>query len=168
MKITEPWQNYLQAYAAMIASRMTLHAHIKHLVPSVRESILRGGIECSAALAAIPCLPPDSQTELLPALTDVALVVSGDTSEARRVIATLPRALVVTYLSGRETEVLARNDYEEHACLLELWMELDCTSRAEVLAVRAAENPNEDVSDIGKQYLEKIRRTPPTILPHRP
>ncbi len=158
MNGSEMWRSYLLAFSELTNIRLVMHAHGEDVLDSIRVSLLRGGTECSAALAYVPSLGVEQQMEILPQLTSVALVVGGSTTEARQLIVSLPNDRVREFMLKVQPEVIQRSDYEEYACLLELWMALGGESQARQLAEMAAAEDREDIRDVGALYICKLEQ----------
>jgi hypothetical protein len=124
------------------------------LVMAIKASLLGNTSAAAAALEDFPLLRSESAVELIPTPLRLALSVHGLTESARSCLARLPSAAVVEAAVTIETDVIRNGDYEEYACLIEIWRALDHTERALRLAERASKESNEDVRDVALSFLQ--------------
>ncbi|WP_419686034.1 hypothetical protein ACN22W_02270 [Burkholderia theae] len=85
-------------------------------------------------------------------LVSMASYVNGFTERCRDLILDLPRDWVMKNIEAEVDELLADGDYEEYRCLLELCRKLDRELMVK-FARRALDSPDEDVKDVGADFL---------------
>lgn len=153
---SELWSEYVAAYKCLIEARMRVQACSNDLAAEIANSLVRPGLECSAALEFLEYGAEDVAISVLPQIIAVALIVHGQTAKARKLLVALPSVAVVSAVADAERDVRARKDYESFACLIELWRCLGYRDRALALAATAAADPDEDVRDVGLSNLQRM------------
>ncbi|HYQ44286.1 MAG TPA: hypothetical protein VER11_20025 [Polyangiaceae bacterium] len=123
------------------------------LVAAIEASLLGSTSAAAAALAYLPFLKEESVLKLIPKLLRLALSVHGLTESARSSLAQLPSEPVVAAAMAAEADVIRSGDYEEYACLFEIWRSIGHPEHAARLAQQASKDPNEDVRDIALSFL---------------
>ena len=153
MNMRASWAQCLRVQEELTRLRGVLLRGGKETAALVRES-LRQPETRIAALAFASHMPAESLEPLLPTLMTTGLFVHGATELAWNVLAAAPRDVVVRELEVREEQILERRDYEEIACLLQLWCRLGDPGRAERLAQELSGDDDEDVRDAALAFLE--------------
>lgn len=149
------WARYLDAYTEITRSRMALAGHEDDFIHDLKKSLFAGGWQCAAALSYVPYLSEAAKVLVQDAVIGVALSVHGDTEAARAVLASMSRESVVHALDQKEPDVVAREDFEEWGCLVELWASLGYQRRAEALARRGLVSTDADVREWSQNFLAK-------------
>ena len=101
-------------------------------------------------------LTAPQRQQLFPDLLSLASLGHGLTGASRELIVGLPREWVLSNIEMAAKPILEQGGYEEYQRLLELFTELDSG-----LALRLAENamahPADDVREIGRDFVQKLR-----------
>lgn len=156
MSAATTWEAYVAAHELMVQRRMSVRAADSNgndLSDAIEASLLGSTPAAAAALEYFPFLKTESVLKLIPTLLRLALSVHGLTESARSCLAQLPSEPVVAAAMKAEADVVRRGDYEEYACLFEIWRSLGRPERATSLAKQASKDPNEDVRDVALSFL---------------
>ena len=148
------WQHFVNAENTSIGARMELFSKLPALVALVRRGLHQPS-ERSAALHIAAMLPTREKRAILPDLVSLASFVHGSTREARNIILSLPRKWLRDNIEEYAESILHRDNYEEYASLLELYMRID-HDLALRLALRAVAHNDPDIRDVGETFLTDL------------
>jgi len=157
MSTASTWEAYVAAHALMVQRRISVHAaesDSENLVTAIKASLLGSTSAAAAALEYFPFMGAECALKLIPTLLRLALSVHGLTESARSCLAQLPSDAVIEAAVVAESDVIRNGDYEEYACLFEIWRTLGQAERAARLAQQASKDSNEDVRDVGISFLQ--------------
>lgn len=112
----ELWQHAVEAEQELSSARKELFSKSSSLIASVRIGLERP-TERAAALGVAATLPIEKRKHLLPDLLALATYVHSLTSEARRVVLSLPHDWLLANVEKYAEPMLARDDYEEYTGL---------------------------------------------------
>lgn len=157
MSTASTWGAYVAAHELMVQRRMSAHAaelESEDLVTAIKASLRGSTSAAAAAIEYFPFMRAENALELIPTLLSLALSVHGLTERARSCLAQLPADAVVKAAIVVESDVIRNGDYEQYACLFEIWRTLGQPERATRLAQHASKDSNEDVRDVGLSFLE--------------
>jgi len=150
------WQHIVDNQHALIDARMKLFSDRSSLIFLIRKG-LHQPAERSVALDIAAILPNLEKRQLLPDLLNLAAFVHGSTRQVRSIILSLGRAWLKENIDKLVEPILDRNDYEEYASLLELYLQID-SELALHLASRAAQHENPDIRDVGNEFLADLEQ----------
>jgi hypothetical protein len=148
------WERLVTSYRSFIEARQAVLATGASLVPLL-ESALSSPTERTLALDIIAFLPLEERKQLLGPLVSLASFGHGQTSTAREAILSMPHEWLKKHIDALAEPILARGDEEEYRRLLELYIELD-RSLALRLARRASASDDDEVADVGKEFLSRL------------
>ena len=125
---------------------------------SVRGAILRRelkGRHWKTALDLCRNLSSAENFDLLPELIRLATVGHGLTDSVRSILLNLPRKTLLERLNEEVEPHLRTGGDEEYRRILELYEQVD-TEAARRIALRASTNDDEEIAEVGRDFLSKL------------
>lgn len=149
----QAWKDYIASNQTVSARKTLFAACGPVVVELIRRGFAKPG-ERVAAFKAAEGLTLEEQQELLPELVAMASWGHGLLNDAKKLIFKLPRAYVVANVEKAAEPILVKGEEEEYRKFLELYWELDKDLTLK-LAKRAAGHDDEEICEVGREYLIK-------------
>lgn len=151
------WSSYVLAASAYWNARRDLLTNCTSLLEIVREGLYPPG-ERGFAIELATLLTEEDRKQLFPDLLSLASSFNNVLREAQNLILSLPRDWVLANIEETAEPLLHDGTYQEYGTLLFIYKQLD-PALAMKLARRAAENPDDDIKEIGVDFLEERNST---------
>lgn len=149
----QAWKDFLASKQNVAARKTLFTACGPVVVELIRRGFAKPG-ERVASFKAAEGLTLEEQKELLPELVAMASWGHGLLNDAKALILKLPRDFVVANIEKAAEPILVKGEEEEYRKFLELYSELDKELTIK-LARRAAGHDDEEVCEVGREYLIK-------------
>ena len=156
-KDRELWDRYVLAASGFWEARSELLTNCTSLLEIVRAGLKLPG-ERGNAIELANLLTEEERKQLFAELLSLASSVNNVTTFAQDLILSLPREWVVANVEETAEPLLRDGTYEEYGTLLFLYKKLH-PALALKLAQRAAENTDEDIKEIGVDFLKERNST---------
>jgi len=152
------WRTLVQASAAYMQAQMDFFSEGIDRVAILKEALtdLRKGR--LTAIAMLRLMQPEELGRLLEQLVFLASFSHGAIQAVRDAIARVPREKVLGEIEAIAEPLLNAGTYDEYRRLLELYSLLD-SDLALRLARRASMHTDADISEAGRDFLERLRAT---------
>lgn len=151
------WQQLVEAHLAYMEAFRQFWAAKDKRVALIKRGLQQG--DYATAMYVLKLLSPEELTDLFDELLKLAIYSHGYGHAARQAIAAMPRDWVYMRVDSAVKQYLQSHEYDVHQGVLELYMSLDYYKAVAQLATEAVQDSNPDIQEVGKDFLERLKKT---------